>query len=285
MTGDSRALQMDEEALRDEHARLRAWVDGLQRDGAEARERLKAAERDSGRKDKLLQEMLAAATTARGVPGEALDQIRDDVQVMMNIKRSMQEARRVIEEKERKIRDMRDVLRATSIPEMDDEVTAAQQHAKAKADECVHAREDGSETQCFARSHELQFEAKEHLNSIDQVESQMLSSYKRLAKLRGEQDKLSKAMDDHAVQIKKLQEKGAEVTKQQEQCQSIIDGLGDVRAHHGQLLQEREREHQGEAVVPLAAQQQALRGAFRAGLPASGRGGPTTGPPLVAECA
>ncbi|OLP84135.1 hypothetical protein AK812_SmicGene35025 [Symbiodinium microadriaticum] len=59
--GEERLHRADEESLREDLARLRSQYAAVRREGAEVRELLRSAERDSMRKDKLLQELLSAA--------------------------------------------------------------------------------------------------------------------------------------------------------------------------------------------------------------------------------
>merc|ERR1719252_336897 len=93
----------DEESVREEHTRLRRNLDLLHRQGAELRDRVRAAEAASEKKDKMLQDLLANTRGTGGALGTALDQLREDLQVVFEAKRSMQEVRTQLEDKEQKL--------------------------------------------------------------------------------------------------------------------------------------------------------------------------------------
>merc|ERR1712232_773318 len=83
--------RIEDEAVKEEICQMRATLDSLNRESIDARKKLRAAELESYQKDKLLQELLTGANFAKGVPGEAIDQIREDVQSMLHIKRRIQD--------------------------------------------------------------------------------------------------------------------------------------------------------------------------------------------------
>eukprot|EP00747_Dinoflagellata_sp_TGD_P211113 gnl/TRDRNA2_/TRDRNA2_84319_c0_seq2.p1 gnl/TRDRNA2_/TRDRNA2_84319_c0~~gnl/TRDRNA2_/TRDRNA2_84319_c0_seq2.p1 ORF type:complete len:871 (-),score=198.98 gnl/TRDRNA2_/TRDRNA2_84319_c0_seq2:148-2691(-) len=234
--GGRRAGDRDEESLREEHAQLRVSVADKRREAAEIRERLKVAEKESFAKDKVLQELLAGAKCGSNVPAEALDRLREDLQVSLHCKRKAQESRLQLEERQQKIEAIQQELSASRIDEMKMDVEAAKSHAKAMANEWAEANSGDRDTRCFTASQQHQRAAKEYVTKIASVENEVSASYQRIATLSEERTRLEKARDDHMRQIEKLQEKRAEIEQQKEQCANRASNLGNLHERH-ELLQ------------------------------------------------
>lgn len=232
--GDDRLHRADEESLREEQARLRTQLAALRREGAEAKERLRAAERDSARKDKLLQELLAAAKCGTGVPAEALDQLREDLQALLQVKRRSQDARQQLDEKELKILSIQQELKSTSLLDMEEDVAAAKMECKAKATEWAEAN-SGADTHCFAESQQHQKAARHLFQKIVDVENEISKSQQRLVTLQDERTQLEVAAKEHEDQVTQLAEKRQEIERQKEQCEQRLDGLGDVEDEYARM--------------------------------------------------
>lgn len=225
----------DEEALREEHGRLRALVVELRGESQEVKEKIKTAENVSIRKDRLLQEFLATTKGGNAVPGEMLDQAREDLQGLLQFKRQAQEARQVLDEREQKIASLKQELRATRVLEMEEDVAAAKMEAKAKANEWMEANSDCKDTQCFTVSRQRQQEAKEILRETIVAENEASDTQRRFLALLDERARLQQGVRDHTDQIEQLEGKRAEIEGQTEQCVERISSLGEITKTHKRL--------------------------------------------------
>jgi len=230
-TGDDQFRRADEESVREEHSHLRAGVANLRREGAEARERLRAADRKLATADKLLQDLLASATGASGVPGEALDQLREDLQALLQVKKRAQEARNQLEEKEQKIQAIMHELRSSCVSSMTYDVSAAKSEAKAKAMEWA-------KVSATSASAQQQKRAKDLFEQMTKVEREISKAQQDIVMLQDKRNKLEGTVSSHGGQIEKLRDKRKEIQQQMEQCQERIDSLSGVAERHVVLRQE-----------------------------------------------
>eukprot|EP00929_Paragymnodinium_shiwhaense_P116924 TRINITY_DN8697_c0_g1_i1.p1 TRINITY_DN8697_c0_g1~~TRINITY_DN8697_c0_g1_i1.p1 ORF type:complete len:818 (+),score=251.87 TRINITY_DN8697_c0_g1_i1:107-2560(+) len=232
--GGERTRLHDEESQREEHIRLSKSVGALKRESNEVREKLRQADRESFRKDQLLQELLATTRTAPGVPGEALDHLREDLQALLQFKRRAHEARQKLEEKEQKITAIQQELRATSVPDMEDDVAAAKMEAKAKASEWAEARGNAASEDSFQH----QKAAQALVQKLSEAGSEISRMQRKLVTLQDQRSRLEQAVKDHDEQIQKLEGKKDELARQQAQCSQKLDDAADIQSRHNSLRQE-----------------------------------------------
>ncbi|CAJ1396986.1 unnamed protein product, partial [Effrenium voratum] len=186
-----------------------------------------------------------------GVPGEVLDQLREDLQALLGAKRKAQEARQQLDEKEAKIQTIRQELRSTKLEELEDDVANAKAEAKSKAEELESAGD-------LAESQKHRDQGKELLQAIVEVENEVAAIQKRLAKLQDERVQLEESAQEHEEQTSKLKEKREEIQRQKDQCQDFLDGLAGIERDHQdkkeacevlrQQLAAARAEHPGRAV-------------------------------------
>lgn len=232
---DDRHRRLDEESMKEELVQLKNQLVLVRREGKEVRERLRVAEKESLKKDKLLQELLATAKSGNGVPGEALDQLREDVQALLQAKRKAQEVRQVLEEKEQKCLMLQQELRTTNVLEMEEDVTKAKAEAKTQASEWAKANSLGKETSCFTQSQQHQQAAKALVAKITEVESEISRMQQRLTTLQDERTRLEQAAGEHEKQAQRLVDKCSELAQQRLQCEEKLESLGDVPGAHERI--------------------------------------------------
>mmetsp|Transcript_56531 Transcript_56531/g.183753 ORF Transcript_56531/g.183753 Transcript_56531/m.183753 type:complete len:722 (-) Transcript_56531:197-2362(-) len=209
----------DEESLREELQRLRATVIALRREEADAREKLMQSEAESYQKDKLLQEMLASAKGGNGVPGEALDQLREDLQLVLHVKGQSFQTRQQLDEKDNKLVTLQQELKATQAHGLEEEVAAAKAQAKAMAEEWQTRAQDGGSAAVFMS---LRQEADALAARIDAAQSAGAGRQARRAELDNERRRYECEAESNARQIEQLRAKRDEVDQELEECKAVL---------------------------------------------------------------
>mmetsp|Transcript_6145 Transcript_6145/g.10656 ORF Transcript_6145/g.10656 Transcript_6145/m.10656 type:complete len:310 (+) Transcript_6145:71-1000(+) len=230
----------DEESLQEEHSYLRNHQNALKKENKSLREQVRGAERESAKKDKFLQELLAATKRAPGVPGEALDQLREDFQQVLLFKRKVYEARCQLDEKEQKIAAIQLELKAARVQEMEAGVQEAKLAAKTKKEEWVMANAGDKATDCYSASNDYQLEAAKLVQSILAAESEASMAQKKLVELQDECKEFEKAKAEHGEEISRLQSKRQEVEKQMETCAEKLQRADEIAAKHKELQERRD---------------------------------------------
>mmetsp|Transcript_49334 Transcript_49334/g.127262 ORF Transcript_49334/g.127262 Transcript_49334/m.127262 type:complete len:731 (-) Transcript_49334:91-2283(-) len=246
----------DEETLREENSHLRAVLVALRREGSDMRERLTNAEEKSNSKDKRLQELLTCAKGGSGVSGEVLDQLREDLQLLLQVKKRNQEARLHLEDKEQKLAAIQHELKVTDAASMHEDVRAAKDEAKAKAKK--YAEMSGGQGG----------PAKKLLDAIADIESAVTKVQREIASLEDKYDDMRDEEGRQDNQITLLRNKRQEVQKQAEQWRMAVERLDDLTDQHEQLT--CEVQEKSEKVKQLRSQGQAERPAPSAQSSSSG---------------
>mmetsp|Transcript_88079 Transcript_88079/g.161558 ORF Transcript_88079/g.161558 Transcript_88079/m.161558 type:complete len:799 (+) Transcript_88079:33-2429(+) len=261
----SAVQRADEESLLEEEGHLRRQVATLRKESAEVKERLKMGERESLRKDKLLQELLTTTQSSSSVRGEALDEVREDIQALLQFKRRAQEARQVLEEKEQKIFGIQQELRGIRILEMEEDVASAKMEAKAKANAWAEANAGDKDTHCFVTSRGHQLTGKTLVTKITEAENSASSSQRRLATLQDERTRLEKAVQDHGDQILKLEAKRTQIQQQKDECEGRLESLSEVAEQHARLRLECDARYEEAKAKVSRQQEEELARALRPG--------------------
>lgn len=255
MLGEERLHRADEESLREDLARLKSQYAAVRREGAEVRELLRSAERDSMRKDKLLQELLSAAKGGPGVLGEVLDHLKEDLQALLRAKRTAHEVRQQLDEKEAKIAAIQQELRSTNLEELEAAVALAKAEAKEKAEEWAKVNAGREDPPCYAEATRLQRDCQEICQQILDAENETTFVQRQLVQLQDERSSLDASAQQHEQQALSLKEKREEIERQKEQCERSLGNLSDLEAE----LREKQESRDASAQRLAEAQSKAPR--------------------------
>lgn len=224
--------RQDEESLRENLAQMRRSVHVLKEENKDLRGRLLKNEKDAFRKDKLLQELLDKARGGPGVSGEHLDQVREDLAVLLQYKRRAMDQKAQLEERDQTIAAIERELKVTRVTDLEEEILAAKQTAKAKARQWAERHQD---THCQATSAKYQKEARKLVQNTEQLENEVTQMVQRQAVLREEQERLTKETKENEKQISTMKRKTAELVERQQETAQKLEELRQVPEEHEAL--------------------------------------------------
>ncbi|CAK0821591.1 unnamed protein product [Prorocentrum cordatum] len=201
--------------------------------------------------------MLSTQISGPGSGGERFDQLREDLQVCLQLKRAVHEARGCLDGVEQREADCKEELKggADKVRDLERAIEEAKKHAKAKADAWVEVNSGDKETECFAQSQRdqrvagrLQEQLQEAESGASRAQQDMNRISRDIAKLEGETKSARAKMD----QLKdRLQVASAQIAE--------LPGALQAEGERAQLASERRAlEEDGGLthLVKLAAQGQ-----------------------------
>lgn len=242
ISGSDRA-HADEETLQEEHRHLRKWVAKLRTENDDLKEKIRKGDLIAMEQDKQLQELLASAQGGAGLPGEALDQLREDLQALLQFRRKGHDCRQVIEDKEVKMAAIVHELQTTRIFDMEAQVAEAKLEAKKRANEWVESNTT-NRTTCFSDSQREQTQARNLLKQIFEIESQVSEHQREMITLQDECDRLASGLSDREKQIAKLHEKREEIEERRdidekntspENMEKLLTARANLQFEHREL--------------------------------------------------
>lgn len=214
---------------------MRRSVHMLKEESKELRGRLRNSEKDAFRKDKLLQEILDKARGGPGVSGEHLDQIREDLAVLLQYKRRAQDQKAQLEERDQTIAAIERELKVTRVIDLEEEIVAAKQTARAKARLWAERHAD---THCHASSEKYQKEARKLIQQKEQLECEVTGMVQRQSLCREQHERLVKQAEENARQIGTMKRKTAELAERREETVQKLEELVAVPEQHEELSRE-----------------------------------------------
>lgn len=245
----------DEEAVQEENRHLRTSVQALRRENRDVRERLQQAEHENVRRDQTLVELLSKVRLGVGVPGEALDAVRDDLQAMLHFKRRAQDARELLDEREQKFLAIHQELRVTRLSEMEDDVRRAKQEAQTKAKEWASVCETALADSPLFTIGETSRLAGSLVQKTQQAENAVMECSVRLGALRAERDRMKQALQQAEQEIDLLRMQRAEIEIQMDANQIGPDIADDIQAERAAV--QAEHDAQLEKLIKFQEQEKA----------------------------